>query len=155
MPKSITVRQTISPDEKESICRELLSVLPEWKESAERTDEIAVRCRSIPVWAAYDEGTPCGFIAMRETSPHAAEIFAMSVKPEYQRHKLGKEMFISLLNYARRQRYEFLQVKCSAEGSAEEQSADLFYQSLGFRELEVLEISGAGKPCRVYIRSVN
>lgn len=155
MSKSVTVRQTISPDEKESICRELLAELPEWGEKTELAANIAVRCRSMPVWAAFDEGAPCGFIAMRETSPHAAEIFAMGVKPEYQRHKLGKEMFTSLLNYARRQKYEFLQVKAIAAGSADEQSAELFYQSLGFRELEVLEISGADAPCRVYIRSVN
>lgn len=56
----------------------------------------------LPLWADIDEGTVRGFIALRETSPYAAEIYVMGVKKEYQRHKIGKGMFTALLNYARR-----------------------------------------------------
>ena len=65
----------------------------------------------------------------------------MGVKKEYQRHKIGKGMFTALLNYARRQGYEYLQVKTVKEGTSEQfDTANTFYQSLGFRELEVLPL---------------
>ena len=34
-------------------------------------------------------------------------------------------------------------------------SANVFYQSLGFRELEVLPIWGEENPCQILIRNVN
>lgn len=156
MPKLSGVKQVISPDEKEQICREVLTSLPEWAEKAQSIDEHAVSCRMLPMWADHDEGVLRGFISLRETSPYAAEIYVMGVKKEFQRHKIGKAMFTALLNYARRQGYEYLQVKTVRQGtSAQYDTANTFYQSLGFRELEVLPLWNESTPCQIYIRNVN
>lgn len=156
MPKSCGVKQIINPGEKESICREVLSVLPGKDGSPNSVEEHAAQCRLMPVWADMDGDIVRGFVALRETSPCAAEIYAMGVKTEYQRHKIGKALFTALLNYARRQGYEYLQVKTVRTGvSPEYDSANVFYQSLGFRELEVLPLWGEEKPCQVLIRNVN
>ena len=111
MPKISGAKQIINPDEKEKICREVLTSLPEWSGKDKSIDVHAAACRMLPLWADIDEGTVRGFIALRETSPYAAEIYVMGVKKEYQRHKIGKGMFTALLNYARRQGYEYLQVR--------------------------------------------
>ena len=141
MPKISGAKQIINPDEKEKICREVLTSLPEWSGKDKSIDVHAAACRMLPLWADIDEGTVRGFIALRETSPYAAEIYVMGVKKEYQRHKIGKGMFTALLNYARRQGYEYLQVKTVKEGTSEQfDTANTFYQSLGFRELEVLPL---------------
>ncbi len=156
MPKSSSVKQIISPDDKETVCREILTALPNSFEDKYSIDEYAVNCRMLPVWAAYADEELQGFIALRETSPYAAEIYAMGVKKEYQRRKVGKGLFTSLLNYARRQGYEYLQVKTVKQGVYTEfDTANTFYQSLGFRELEVLPIWDENNPCQIYIRNVN
>ena len=156
MPKISGAKQIINPDEKEKICREVLTSLPEWSGKDKSIDVHAAACRMLPLWADIDEGTVRGFIALRETSPYAAEIYVMGVKKEYQRHKIGKGMFTALLNYARRQGYEYLQVKSVKEGTSEQfDTANTFYQSLGFRELEVLPLWSEKIPCQVYIRNVN
>lgn len=156
MARSAGVKQIISPDEKESVCREVLTQLPEWFERRESVEDYSVKCRLLPVWADMDDTTVRGFIALRETSPCAAEIFVMGVKKEYQRHKVGKGLFTALLNYARRQGYEYIQVKTVKSGvSPEFDSTNIFYQSLGFRELEVLPLWDESTPCQILIRNVN
>ena len=156
MPKLSGAKQIINPDEKEQLCREVLTSLPEWAGKDKSIDEHSAACRMLPLWADIDEGTVRGFIALRETSPYAAEIYVMGVKKEYQRHKIGKGMFTALLNYARRQGYEYLQVKTVKEGTSEQfDTANTFYQSLGFRELEVLPLWSDKIPCQIYIRNVN
>lgn len=164
MSRSAAVKQIISPDEKESICREMLealkdgSMMPGELDKKSVEEEYAVNCRMLPVWASYDdeEGRLQGFLALRETSPYAAEIYIMGVKKEYQRHKAGKALFTAMLNYARRQGYEYLQVKTVKQGVSEAMdAANVFYQGLGFRELEVLPLWGDSDPCQIYIRNVN
>ena len=80
MPKISGAKQIINPDEKEKICREVLTSLPEWSGKDKSIDVHAAACRMLPLWADIDEGTVRGFIALRETSPYAAEIYVMGVK---------------------------------------------------------------------------
>ncbi len=158
MARSRTIKQIISPDEKEQICRDIITSLPESFEIAAAIDEYAVNCRMLPVWAAFveEQNRPVGFLALRETSPYAAEIYVMGVKREFQRHKAGKALFTAMLNYARRQGYEYLQVKTVKQGVYPEyDAANTFYRSLGFRELEVLPLWDENNPCQIYIRNVN
>ncbi len=154
-----TVRQIINPDEKETICRELLAAVPEWKGYAADIEEYAAQCRMTPLWADIDEDERIslrGFLALRETSPCAAEIYVMGIRGEFERRKVGKGLMTAMLSYARRQGYEYLQVKTVKSGvSPEYDSINVFYQSLGFRKLEVLQLWGAELPCQIYIRNVN
>lgn len=156
MPKTTGVRLVINPAEKEAVIKEVLSAIPEKAERGQSIDDIAAQCRLMPVWADMDGDIVRGFAALKETSPCAAELYAMGVKKEYQRHKIGKALFTAVLNYARRQQYEYLQVKSVRNGTDPEyDSANVFYQSLGFRELEVLPLWGDELPCQVFIRNVN
>ncbi len=156
MPKTTGVRMIVNPDEKEQVCREVLSAFPEKLEREKSIEEFAQKCRTMPVWADVDGDVVRGVAVLRETSPCAAEIFVICVRKEFQRHKIGKALFTALLNYARRQGYEYLQVKTIKNGVCQEyDSANVFYQSLGFRELEVLPIWGEENPCQILIRNVN
>lgn len=69
MPKISGAKQIINPDEKEKICREVLTSLPEWSGKDKSIDVHAAACRMLPLWADIDEGTVRGFIALRETAP--------------------------------------------------------------------------------------
>lgn len=156
MPKTDGVRMVVSPDEKESVCREVLGSAAGKLEKVIDIDNIAAECRLMPMWADFDEGKAVGVAALRETSRCAAEVYLIAVRKDYQRHKIGKALFTALLNYSRRQRYEYLQVKTLRSGvDPEYDSINVFYESLGFRELEVLKIWGEDRPCQILIRNVN
>ena len=156
MPKTSGVKMVVNPGDKESFCREVLSDFPEKLQRENGTEDIASGCRTMPMWAEFDGDIVRGIAALRETSSCAAEVFVIAVRKEYQRHKVGKLLFTALLNYARRQGYEYLQVKTTKKGiSPECDSAIVFYESLGFRELEVLPLWGEDNPCQIFIRNVN
>lgn len=157
MPKSSSVKQIISPDEKEAVCRIMLSIAPEWRNYTEYIDDFAVKCRSMPFWADMEEDAeiPRGFMALRETSPFAAEIFAMSVRSDVQPLKAGKGIFTAVLNFARRQGYEYIQAKTIKQGTDPVyDTINILYQGLGFRELELLPL-WKSCPCQLYICNVN
>lgn len=53
-------------------------------------------------------------------------------------------------------KYDFLQVKTVKMGMYKEYDrTNLFYKSLGFKELEVLDIWDENNPCQVYIMKVD
>lgn len=56
MPKISGAKQIINPDEKEKICREVLTSLPEW----------SGKDKSIDVHAAHAECSRCGRISTKE-----------------------------------------------------------------------------------------
>lgn len=50
----------------------------------------------MPFFAAYVEDEPVGFIVLKETSSHTAEIYCMGVMKKYHRQQLGKNCFVLL-----------------------------------------------------------
>jgi len=65
MARSGTIRQIINSDEKESICRLILSDIPEWLRHGENIDDYAAACRAIPFWADAEDDEVRGFISLR------------------------------------------------------------------------------------------
>ena len=49
MPKISGAKQIINPDEKEKICREVLTSLPEWSGKDKSIDVHAAACRMLPL----------------------------------------------------------------------------------------------------------
>mgnify|MGYP000030075858 FL=1 len=49
MPKISGAKQIINPDEKEKICREVLTSLPEWSGKDKSIDVHAAACRRLPL----------------------------------------------------------------------------------------------------------
>lgn len=70
-----------SPEARARIARTILDSLPDWFGIPESVDEYVRACRDLPVWAAVEDGRCLGFIAMRRTSPCAAEIHVTGVLP--------------------------------------------------------------------------
>ena len=81
MPKTTGVRMIVNPDEKEQVCREVLSVFPEKLEREKSIEEFAQKCRTMPVWADVDEDVVRGIAVLRETSACAASAISSLVVP--------------------------------------------------------------------------
>ena len=150
------IQRIDSPEERSRIAREILDALPEWFSIPESTAEYVAGCARLPVWADVEDGRCRGFIAMRQTSPVAAEIFVMGVVPGHHREGIGRSLFSALREEARAQGYRYLHVKTVRMGRYEQYDrTNCFYRSLGFEELECLEeLWDPQNPCQIYIMTI-
>lgn len=150
------IRRIENPAERSRIAREILEKLPEWFGIPESTAEYVAACAQLPFWADYENECCRGFIAMKQTSDCAAELFVMGVDPEHHRKGVGRELFCALCEEARRMNLTYLHVKTVRMGQYEiYDRTNLFYRSLGFRELECLpELWDAANPCQLYIMTI-
>lgn len=144
------------PEDRSRIAREILAQLPEWFGIPESTAQYVAGCAQMPVWADIENRCCRGFIAMRLTSDCAAEIFVMGVKPQFHRMGIGRALFGAMHEEAKRTGLEYLHVKTVQTGKYEiYDRTNLFYRSLGFRELECLpELWDAANPCQLYIMTI-
>lgn len=141
---------------KQWACREVLEALPDWFGIPEAREDYIKNCGGLPLWADLAEGTARGFIAFRPTSAYAGEIYVMGVQAEHHREGVGRELFRALYAYAREKGFRFLTVKTVRMGCYESYDrTNLFYQSLGFVELECFpELWDEANPCQMYIMGV-
>ena len=138
--------------QKRSIARQILEALHEWFEMEGGREQYISECADQLLFAAYEEDSPVGFIALKATSPHTAEIAVMGVLKEYHRRGTGALLFNAAKKAASEQGYSFIQVKTVKMGVYEDYDrTNRFYLSLGFRELEVLPIWDEANPCQIYI----
>lgn len=142
--------------QKYDICRDILRDLPDWFGIEESIDEYARRCRSLSMWADLENGAALGFIALRETSPHAAEVYVMGVRKGLHRRGIGRKLFAAAYEFARDSGCEFLHVKTVRAGMYPDYDrTNAFYKGVGFRELECLpELWDELNPCQIYVMSV-
>lgn len=143
-------------EEKKRISREVLTDLPEWFGIPESTEEYIRESAHMPFWASVNGEEAEGFIALKESSPFAAELYVMAVKKAFHRKGIGKALFETFYQYAKEYGYEFLQVKTVDKGLYDEyDQTRLFYESLGFRKLEVFPtLWDEWNPCQVMVMAV-
>jgi ribosomal protein S18 acetylase RimI-like enzyme len=135
---SLAARLRLQPTGSGTICREVLTALPQWFGIAQSVnDYIAVADRSPTVVASV--GTDdVGFLTLVRHSEYAAEVYVMGVLPQLHRRGIGSH----LLEHAERSLaadgVEFLQVKTLSPSKRDDGYARTraFYVAKGFRPLE-------------------
>ncbi len=142
--------------EKEATATAILSALPEWFGLPDSTREYIDKSQEMPFWAAYVGEEAVGFIVLKETAGHTAEIYVMGILKEYHRRGIGTELWTAFLNYAKDKGYHYVQVKTVQKGRyAEYDITNAFYESLGFEELECFPtLWDEWNPCQVYVRYI-
>lgn len=140
-------------EEKRRIAAEILLDLPEWFGLPDSTEMYIRESAQMPFYAAMAEEEAAGFIALKKTSPYAAEVYVMGVKKCQHRHGIGRALMETFLNRACAEGCEYAQVKTVAEGYYEEYNRTrLFYEAMGFRALEVFPtLWDAWNPCLVMV----
>lgn len=141
---------------KASIASDILNRLPKWFGIPESTAEYVAVSRTLPFFAYERDGAWSGFVSLKETSPYTAELYVMGVLEECHREGIGRQLFDALYAYARAAGYCFLQVKTVQAGRyAEYDRTNLFYQRMGFKELECFPTLWAeSSPCQIYVMDV-
>lgn len=140
----------LDKEEKGVICGSILRKLPNWFGVEESILDYVRDTREMPFYAAYDNGIPVGFIAIKIHSKYAAEVYVMGVLQEYHRNGIGKMLINKCEEFCRENEMEFLTVKTldeSRESKSYEKTRH-FYISMGFRPLEVFKtLWNEDNPC--------
>lgn len=155
--ETVKLVQIETEAEKTEIAGDILEDLPEWFGLPESTAEYIKECVTMPFWAALSDGEAAGFIALKETSPHTAEIYVMGVKKAFHGSGIGKLLFQSFYAYAKEHGYSFLQVKTVQRGHyAEYDRTGEFYRKMGFLEFECMKtLWDAWNPCQIYVMAIS
>ena len=165
------------PKQKTAIAAAILHALPEWFGIPESTENYISESKDLPFFTcmtpkeniannlsanvettanATDNDTPIGFMTLKETSPHTAEIHVCGVLKEYHRTGIGSALFHAAETYAKEHGYYFLQVKTVKKGYYREYDiTNAFYERMGFKELECFPtLWDDANPCQIYVKSL-
>lgn len=151
-----TIVQITDKEEKSRISRKILEALPEWFGICEAREEYIRQSKEQLFFAAFDGECPVGFLCLKETGKDTAELAVMGVLLEYHRRGIGRELFSAAKRRAIQEGYGFLQVKTVQMGRYDiYDDTNRFYQSLGFREFEVIpSLWGEENPCQIYVMNI-
>lgn len=147
------IKKVADGGDKARITRKILEGLPEWFGIPESTEEYISQSAGCDFWVAELDGEQAGFIAVRPSSEHTAEIYVMGVAKKFHRAGTGRALFEMAQRSAKEQGFEYMQVKTLGESYEDEGYAATrkFYQSVGFRKLECFkELWGC--PCLIMVK---
>ena len=150
------IKEIVDQKLKAHITTLVLHDLPEWFGIPKATREYIENSQKMPFFAVYEADQPVGFVAMKETSPHTAEIYCMGIMKAYHRMGYGKALFAAFEQHAMEKGYKLLQVKTVEQGKYDiyDRTND-FYRSLGFYALEVFPtLWHEHHPCQVFVKPI-
>lgn len=152
----MVIQQITTDFEKKQITRSILESLPEWFGIPESREEYIEDSKEKIFFCAFDAETPIGFIYLKETGAHTAELAVMGVRKEYHRSGIGRALFEKVKEAAYLQGYWFLQVKTVQMGKYDiYDNTNRFYLSLGFKEFEVFPtLWDEHNPCQIYVMAL-
>ena len=149
----ITVRQIEDKQEKPQIVRYILEALPEWFEIESSREAYIADSVEQPVFAAYNDNEPIGFLCLKETGAATVELTVMGILKTYHRQGIGKMLFEAAKKSAVAAGYLFMQVKTVKMGMYPEyDETNRFYLACGFQEFEVMPLWDEANPCQVYVQ---
>lgn len=152
----MNIKLITDDNQKLNMSREILEALPEWFGIASAREEYIRESAGKPFFCAFDNDKPIGFLYLKQTGKETVELAVMGVVKDYHRKGAGKALFEEARREAFRLGYSFIQVKTVQMGRYKEyDDTNLFYLSLGFKELEVFPtLWDEWNPCQIYIMSI-
>ena len=154
--ENIAIKHLTNEEKKKEISRLILESLPEWFGIKESREDYIKDSAEEDMLVAYDNEKPIGFICLKETGKDTIELAVMGLLKDYHRKGIGKKLFEVAKNYAKDKGYSFVQVKTVQMGHYKEyDDTNMFYLSLGFKELEVFPTLWDEKnPCQIYVMAI-
>ena len=154
--KNIAIKHLTNEEKKKEISRLILESLPEWFGIKESREDYIKDSAEEDMLVAYDNEKPIGFICLKETGKDTIELAVMGLLKDYHRKGIGKKLFEVAKNHAKDKSYSFVQVKTVQMGHYKEyDDTNMFYLSLGFKELEVFPtLWDENNPCQIYVMAI-
>jgi len=138
----IEIKKITAPNEKASICNDILRALPNWFGVESSIVDYVEQVKSMPFYAAFEDNKAMGFVALRIHGVYTSEVCVMGILQDYHRQGIGRQLIEVCETFCKENKMEFLTVKTldeSRESNSYEKTR-LFYLSLGFKPLEVFPL---------------
>lgn len=135
----------------------ILKKLPEWFGNEQAIDDYSVSVREMSFWAAFQDNSLIGFIAIKEHYGHTVEIFVCGVMPEFQYQGVGKALYNAVEDDIIQKGCKYVIVKTLSDIIDYKPYNDTrkFYESIGFVPLVTLtEMWDEENPCLIMIKSI-
>jgi len=154
---NVNILEIISVREKVNICNAILRALPSWFGIESSIVEYVEQVQAMPFYAAFDGDKPVGFVAVKVHTRFAAEVYVAGVLEAYHRAGIGRRLIACCEAYCSSNKIEFLTVKTLADSHESEsyEKTRLFYESVGFRPLEVFPLLwDENNPCLFMAKNI-
>lgn len=143
-------------EDKSSLCREIMSDLPEWFEAAEGIVACSEAVKTMPMFAASVNGQMLAFVALKSHPPVSIEIFVIATRKEFHGQGMGRALLQAAEAYALCKQCRLLTVKTLASRDRDEPHLDktrAFYRRNGFLPAETFQTLWAeGHPCLFLVK---
>ena len=153
----IEITEIFKPEEKASICNNVLRALPSWFGIESSIVDYENDVQPMQFYAAFDDDKPVGFVAIKKHNRYTSEVYVMGILMDYHRKGIGRKLIALCEKYCRENETEFLTVKTLDE-SREDISYEktrLFYLSVGFKPLEVFPLHwDEWNPCLFMVKCI-
>lgn len=138
----IAINEVVNPEEKSRICNAILRALPDWFGVEASIVDYVQQVREMPFFAAFENKSTVGFVALKRHNPFTAEIYVMGLLKEHHRKGIGKRLIARCEQSCIENNIEFLTVKTLDETRESEsyRKTRQFYLSVGFKPLEVFPL---------------
>jgi GNAT superfamily N-acetyltransferase len=150
--ESPTVVEVEGAEERSQLCESILRELPEWFGIEEATAAYIRDVAGLPTFAVGDRG----FLAVKQHTARAAEVYVMGVRPEHQGSGLGTALLAAAEEYLRARDVAYLQVKTLGPSDPDAGYARTrhFYEARGFVPLEELHDLWEHNPCLIMVKQL-
>ncbi|MGO4450287.1 GNAT family N-acetyltransferase [Phyllobacterium sp. TAF24] len=153
------ISEITCPENKSTLCTEIMSGLPEWFEEPAGISACAKLVMDLPVLASVEQDICNGFIALKYHPPAAAEIFVIATRKQCHGRGIGRSLLQAAEEHARQSGCSLLTVKTLAPRGKHEPHLDdtrAFYDRNGFLKAEIFPTLWAeGHPCLFMVKPLN
>lgn len=148
--------QIKSKKEKAKISRKILESLEKWFGLVDSREEYIKESMDEVMLAYVIDAQEVGFLCLKKTGNATVEISMIGLLEEYHHKGFGRQLITKAKDMAIKDGYSFMQVKTVKMGKCKEyDQTNLFYQSVGFKEFEVLpKLWDEWNPCQIYVMSL-
>ena len=123
---------------KGALCAAILKTLPQWFGIPQSNAAFARDVEGMAMFAAFEGGAPCGFLALNRHTQYAFEIHVMGVIPKAHRQGIGAALVEQAEGFARQSGAVFLSVKTRSPTRPDPNYIKTlaFYRAVGFLPIE-------------------
>lgn len=146
------------PERRAGYTRQVLQSLPEWFGNPQGLSEYCEAVKSLPLWAAVDEGgAPLGILAATIHYGRTGDIVVTGVLPGLHRKGLGRALYEAAEGYFRQQGCAYVMVKTLSDKAdfLPYEATRRFYRGMGFAPLVTLtEMWDEENPCLIMLKAL-
>ncbi len=144
-------------ENKDIFVEPILRSLPEWFGIEESTQAYINGVKDKPLWVAFENEKPIGFISLKKHFKKSYEVYIMGLYPDFHGRGIGKRLLNDAETYLKDLDVELLQVKTLSDSSPDKNYGNTrhFYLSCGFEPLEEFKtLWDEWNPCLLLIKKL-